>query len=301
MKDARHPRPARRPGERSTHLRRSHRAQAIVVILLAVVMTWFTLAAMGDAPEDEPARTAPAGGEAVTVTGPQEPPRPIVRFTVGAGSRSADIVRRAGSSGPQPVVIFLHGWGIVGRGAYRPWIRHLAAMGNTVIVPRYQRNARADPGRVRGWALAGIRRAFARVTPAPGTLIVAGHSAGAALAADYAAIAGAQGLPRPVGVFAVYPGRAIRGYPGGVPEADLSRVPARTWVTVLAGTNDTVVGRAPAERMTGQMAQVPLARRRLVLVAEPGASDHLGPTRAGSAARRAFWRRLDRFITRARP
>lgn len=209
-------------------------------------------------------------------------------------------MRRSGATGPQPVVIFLHGWGLTGSGAYRLWIRHLAALGNTVIVPRYQRDAQADPGLVRAWALAGIRQALRRVDVAPKTLVVAGHSAGAALAADYAAIARAASLPRPVGVFAVYPGRRILGYPAGIPEADPARIPGDTRLTVMAGTRDVVVGLEPARDLHRRAVRIPATRRRLVVVREQGAADHYAPTRSGPRARRVFWRRLDRLIDAAR-
>ena len=227
-------------------------------------------------------------------------PRPIVRFTVGRGRRGAAVVRRAGVQGPQPVVVFLHGWGLTQRSAYRGWIRHLAALGNTVIVPRYQRDSREDPRRVRSHALAGIRQALRRAPAKPGTLVVAGHSAGGALAADYAAVAGSHRLPRPVAVFSVYPGRRILGYPGGIPEADPARIPAITRVTALAGAGDTVVGEAPARALVARATGVPRARRRFVRVTAAAAADHLAPTRDDAAARRAFWRRLDRLIASAR-
>ena len=230
---------------------------------------------------------------------PSDRPGPIVRFTVGRGSRSAAVVRRSGASGPQPVVIFLHGWGLTEPSAYRRWIRHLAALGNTVIVPRYQRSARDDPSRVRARALSGIRRALARAPLKPGTLVVVGHSAGAALAADYAAVARSERLPRPVAVFAVYPGRRILGYPRGIPEADPGRIPASVRLTVLAGARDAVVGEAPARELIARATAIPRQRRQLIRVTND-AADHLAPTRDDAAARAAFWRRLDSLIDRAR-
>ena len=274
----------------------------MAVLAVAAALTWIAISG-GDAPDREtpgPSTTGSSGKETLTVAERPVAPRRIVRFTVGRGSRSAAIVRRAGTRGPRPVVIFLHGWGIVGADAYRPWIRHLAAMGNTVIVPRYQRDTRSDPGRVRAWMLSGIRRALARVEVAPGTLVVAGHSAGAALAADYAAVAPAQRLPRPIAVFAAYPGRRIRGYPGGIPQADLGRIPSATYLTALAGAADTVVGELPARELARRATRVPTARRRFVLVRDAAVADHYAPTRSGGPARRAFWRRLDRLMTRAR-
>ena len=209
-------------------------------------------------------------------------------------------MRRAGAQGPQPVVIFLHGWGFTQRSAYRGWIRHLAALGNTVIVPRYQRDSREDPRRVRSHALAGIRQALRRAPAKPGTLVVAGHSAGGALAADYAAVAGSLRLPRPVALFSVYPGRRILGYPGGIPEADPRRIPPTTRIVALAGALDAVVGEEPARSLVARATQVLRAWRRLVRVTTTAAADHLAPTRDDLAARRAFWRRLDRLIAAAR-
>ena len=135
---------------------------------------------------------------------------------------------------------------------------------------------------------------------APGTLVVAGHSAGASIAADYAATARGTGLPRAAGVFAVYPGRRILGYPSGIPEADPARIPSGTSLTVLGSSSDNVVGLEPARTLYGRATAVPLTRRRLTVVRDPATADHYAPTRSGQAARRTFWRRLDRFIAAAR-
>jgi acetyl esterase/lipase len=196
-------------------------------------------------------------------------------------------------------VIFLPGWGLTDPGAYRRWLHHLAAAGNTVIVPRYQNSVRDDPAHARRRMLTAVRRALARAPAAPGTLVVAGHSAGAALAADYAAVARSQRLPEPVAVFAVYPGRRILGYPAGIPPADLSRIAPRTRLKVLWSALDAVVGQEPARQLVAQTAHLPPQRRRLIEVAG-AAADHYAPTRADAAARAAFWRRLDRLIEAAR-
>ena len=221
-------------------------------------------------------------------------------LAVGRGARSAVIVRPAGATAPLPGVIFLHGWGLVRRADYRPWIRHLARAGNVVIVPRYQRNESSDPGRALADALAGIRAALRGARIAGGSLVVAGHSAGAALAADYAATSGQRRLPVPVAVYAVYPGRVILGYPGGIPEADPAQISARTELVAMAGSADVVVGQAPAQRLVADAIAVPAARKRYVLVRRAGLADHYGPTRSTRAARSVFWARLDRLIARAR-
>jgi acetyl esterase/lipase len=209
-------------------------------------------------------------------------------------------VRPAGATAPLPGVIFLHGWGLVRRADYRPWIRHLARAGNEVIVPRYQRDESSDPGRALADALAGIRAALRRAPIADGSLVVAGHSAGAALAADYAAVSAQRGLPVPVGVYAVYPGRRILGYPAGIPQVDPAEIGARTELTAMAGSTDIVVGQAPAQELVADATAVPAPRKRYVLVQRAGVADHYGPTRATRSARDVFWARLDRLIRRAR-
>lgn len=209
------------------------------------------------------------------------------------------VVGPAAPAGPVPVVVFLHGWGYQRGGDYRAWIRHLARRGNAVIVPRYQTDVHADPAGVRGEMLRGVRIALRHIDAAPRTLVVAGHSAGAALAADYAAVAGSHGLPRPRAVYAVYPGRAIRGAPG-IPAADLARIAPDTRLRVLAGARDTVVGQGPARQLVDAAIAVPSSRRRFVLVSWPAVADHLAPLGSSSAARTTFWRRLDGLIDAVR-
>jgi len=218
---------------------------------------------------------------------------------VGTGARAATIAFTGRIGDQRPAVVFLHGWDVPA-GAYSRWIDHLVRHGNTVIAPRYQVTRYDRPDGVRAAAEAGIRSALARLEVTPGSLVVAGHSAGAALAADVAAAAEAAGLPAPAGIFAVYPGRAIRGFPGGIPGAPLRNLPASAWLTVLVGKGDTVVGTAPGRAMVAEASGLSASRRRLVQVADRRVSDHFGPTRSTRPARRQFWDRLDRLLAAAR-
>lgn len=237
-------------------------------------------------------------GVATTPPVPRASPLRIVRQRYGRGASAVAVVR-PDAAGGLPTVIFLHGWGYHQASAYRRWIQHLARRGNAVIVPRYQRSLRSDPTRVRRAMLRGIRKALRHVDTAPDSLVVAGHSAGAALAADYAAVAASERLPQPKAVFAVYPGRTIIGTPG-IPAADPRRIPPGTRLLALAGAGDIVVGQVPAQELVKAAVQVPPSRRRYVLVKRSAVSDHLAPLRSGRAARRAFWRRLDGLIESAR-
>jgi acetyl esterase/lipase len=228
-------------------------------------------------------------------TGDAGPPR-LITETVGRGPQTATIVR-PDVDRRLPVVLFLHGWGATRPRSYRPWLDHLAREGNAVIYPRYQDSVLEPPPQVLGNVLAGVRAALTRIDEDPRSLVVAGHSAGGALAADYAAIAASAKLPVPVAVFSAYPGRRLRGVPFGLPEIDPARIAPATRLVALAGTRDRVVGMQPARRL----ARLAGARRRsLVVVGDPAASDHLGPQRGDAAARRAFWERLDRLIRLAR-
>ena len=217
----------------------------------------------------------------------------LVTETVGRGSQTATIVR-PDVDRRLPVVLFLHGWGATRPRFYRPWLDHLAREGNAVIYPRYQDSFVDEPAEVLGNALAGTRMALAAIDEQPGSLVVAGHSAGGALAADYAAIARTGGLPEPVAVFSAYPGRTLSRVRVGIPEIDPSRIPSSTEVVALAGTNDRVVGQRVARRIARATGG------RLVVVDDPRVSDHLGPQRADAASRRTFWARLDALIRRAR-
>jgi pimeloyl-ACP methyl ester carboxylesterase len=224
--------------------------------------------------------------------GDDGPPR-LVTETVGAGPQTATIVR-PDVDGRVPVLLFLHGWGATRPRFYQPWLDHLAREGNAVIYPRYQDSVVDQPAEVLGNALAGVRLALKRIDAEPGSLVVAGHSAGGALAADYAAIARTAKLPVPVAVFSAYPGRTLRRVRVGIPEIDPSRIPSSTEVVALAGTNDRVVGQRVARRIARTTGG------RLVVIDDPRASDHLGPQRSDEAARRQFWSRLDALIRRVR-
>jgi len=231
----------------------------------------------------------------LTGCGSNEPPK-LLTETVGSGPQTATIIR-PDVDGKLPVVLFLHGWGGNRPRFYRPWLEHLAREGNAVIYPRYQDSVVEPPPQVLGNVLTGVRAALARIDEDPRSLVVVGHSAGGALAADYAVIARSVGLPVPLAVFSAYPGRRLPRLPFGIPELDPGRIPASTRVVALAGTRDRVVGMRPARRL----ARLAGARERsLVIVSNPAASDHLGPQRSDATARREFWDRLDRLIELAR-
>ena len=219
----------------------------------------------------------------------------LIYATGGTGAGRVTVIRRADAEPPYPVVLFLHGWGATEPRFYGPWLEHLAREGNAVVYPRYQQSVAEPPAQVLGNAQVGIRLAFDGLDLARDGLVVAGHSAGGALAADYAAIAAEAGLPAPRAVLSMYPGRAFRGIDIGIPSA--GPVPAGVTLRVLTGEQDSVVDPRDAQAI---VRDARTTDRRLSLVTANGAADHLGPQRETPVARRVFWARLDRMIAAAR-
>ena len=199
--------------------------------------------------------------------------------------------------GPLPVVVFLHGWGAPDPAFYRPWLEHLARRGSAVVYPRYQDSFVAPPRQALGNVLAALRIALARPGLDTASLVVAGHSAGGALAADYAALAATAQLPAPRAIFAAYPGRTLPRVPRGLPEIPPRLIPAGTRIEALASREDGIVGTATARAIVRGATR---ADARLVLVDDPEADGHQAPLRTDAAARRTFWAPLDRLIERVR-
>jgi len=214
----------------------------------------------------------------------------LVTERIGDGPAAVTIIRPEGLEEDVPVVLFLHGWGATEPRAYRPWLEHLAREGNAVVYPRYQDSFAEPPAQVLGNVVLGVRAALDRLDEDPGSLVAAGHSAGGALASDYAAVARSVGLPVPRAVFAAYPGRRFAGARIGIPEA--GPIPRGVAVLALRGADDRVVDQGAAREIG--------ARGRLDVVGAAGARDHLAPQRDDPVSRREFWDRLDALIDAAR-
>lgn len=265
-----------------------------MLALLALFAALKLIPALGGDP-----RSAGSSSASSSAAGPSEDdsadtePPPIERERVGRGVGSAEVVRQQGSEGG-PLVILLHGWLVAEPRNYRAWADHLARQGVTVILPKYQ-GSTTPPDAVLANAERGIANALDLVGE-PSVVIAAGHSAGAALAADYAASASSNELPVPDAVLAIYPGRAILGYPAGIPPVDPAAIEADTRLVVMSSPLDQVVGEQPALDLLAGATGVLDRRKKLISVESATAGDHYAPAGDSKAARRTFWRELDRLL-----
>ncbi|MGH2899491.1 MAG: alpha/beta hydrolase fold domain-containing protein, partial [Solirubrobacteraceae bacterium] len=246
-----------------------------------------------------PAPTPPPAVPPAPQPSPGWVPDGAERIDAGSGAQSAAIFRRPGSAGrPQPVVIFLHGWVAIDPERYGPWIGHLVRGGATVIYPIYQSKPAFDTISPLANVLAGVSSALTHVRVAAGRLVAAGHSAGGALAADYAALATANGLPAPAVVFSVYPGRRLRHLATPIPATDMSAIGAATRVVAYTGERDTAVGSGTARRIVAGASQ---ADATLRIVTDDAVDDHSAPRRFDGAVQRTFWAPLDALIAATAP
>jgi acetyl esterase/lipase len=218
------------------------------------------------------------------------------REQVGRGAASAVVLRPRIQT--RPTVVFLHGWGAVDPRAYQPWVRHLLARGSAVVLPRYQTSALSLPAAALPSARRGTEAALERLDGSD--WVAAGHSAGGALAADLAAVAGRGTLDPPLAIFAANPGRGLAGLPVRLPAVDPAQIDPGTRIVAMAGARDRVVGSETARALVRGATRVPRGRRSFVLVTRPDAADHLAPQRGDRAARQVFWAALDRLIDRVR-
>jgi len=264
-------------------------------IPLLLVLGVLVSAGLNDGGSAPPAPPAPAP----TATLPQPStgfsPDSAERLDVGRGTQSAAIFRPRTPGGPADgaVVVFLHGWAGVDAAFYGAWIDHLVRRGTTVIYPAYQEAPFVDTATPLPNTLVALRRAFEEVDVDGSRLVVAGHSAGGALSADYAASAGAAGLPRPAAVFSVYPGRAIGDVEAQLKAVDGRRIAPGTRVLVYGGARDTLVGTRWARQIARDATRADVT---LKIVREAAVADHAAPARDSSAARRTFWKPLDRLV-----
>lgn len=218
---------------------------------------------------------------------------------VGEGLDRTFIIRARGLTGPQPAVIFLHGFGsslVIG---YETWIEHLAREGLTVIFPSWQQPPFPTDGsqNPRVNMFRGVELATKAVKIQDDKVAVLGFSAGAALAFDYAALSKKLDVPQARLVYSIYPGRAFPGQTEAIlplpPSADMG---PDTKVVTLISRKDEEAGTKWGLEQYDSLKRRGNDLRQLIYVTEPGYTDHFAPAKTDSRARRVFWQPFDRLL-----
>jgi acetyl esterase/lipase len=189
-----------------------------------------------------------------------------------------------------PVIIFMHGWGITTPTLYRSWINHLVKKGNIVIYPRYQLDISTPSDRFTPNSITAIKAAVMElergnhVRPQTNKIAIVGHSVGGLISVNIASIANAEGIPQPLAVFAVEPGksRSSKDTVGPVLE-NITNMPKNTLLLALAGDQDNWVGDQDARRIIKETIQIPNENKDFILMNTdehgypPIIGDHFSP------------------------
>lgn len=226
---------------------------------------------------------------------------------VGDDETRTYILRKRGATEPQPMVVFLHGFGTSIIAGYEPWLEHLAKEGVTVVFPSWQQPPFPTDGsqNPRTNMFRGVEEATKalekyNVPIIPEQVATVGLSAGGALAFDYAALGRDLDLPKSRLVLSVYPGRAFPGQPKDKPILPLPATGALgddTMVVTMISERDREAGTFWGKQQHDALADRPEALRELVYVRTPGLGDHYAPGDTDAKARRVFWKRLDNLLS----
>ncbi len=203
----------------------------------------------------------------------------IVQKALG-DAKAPVLVYYAGTAPAQErsVIIFLHAWGAVNPAVYGGWIEHLVRKGHVVLWPRHQELWRSGGAQATDLAVEGLKSAFDALKNDPDVrpdikkVAVVGHLAGAGVAVNIAARAPLEGLPIPKVVFAAIPGglaaeaKLVNGKPvagalRGIPLADLSQVPANTYIISAIGDREHQPSERTTRRLFRETTQVPAVNK----------------------------------------
>ncbi len=172
-----------------------------------------------------------------------------------------------------PLVVFTHGWSGMHPLVYGEWISHLVKRGNIVVYPRYQANLATPSAEFTNQAIQAVIRAIAvletegHVRPELDKFALVGHSSGALITANIAALAATVGLPAPKAIMIVNPGVSTAStlWPG-VPLEDLSTIPADALLLVVVSREDALVGDRDAKRIFRAVSHIPAENKDFITV-----------------------------------
>lgn len=256
-------------------------AGAVWLAFAAIVPGGFA-AASGISPPPAPA-SGPGGAD--------YPYRSVVAAQAGSGAGAYWIFAPDGPKpAAVPLVVFLHGWGAIDPRPYRAWIDHIVRRGAIVLYPAYQSDLRTPPAEFERNAADAVKAAIVVLQAAADAtrpdldrVAYVGHSAGGNLAADLAADAARDGLPRARAIMAVAPGKSWGPERLRIPLTDLSAMPAGTLLLAVACDADRLVGDRDAGRIFRESTAVRPGDKNLVVLhgdahgTPPLAANHLAP------------------------
>lgn len=170
-----------------------------------------------------------------------------------------------------PVIAFLHGYTGVDAKVYGNWIEHIVRRGNIVIYPVYQTSL-MRPDLYVANALAALKQAF-HVLEEPGhvhpdaqaNFAFVGHSLGCPISANLAAVAQAEGLPRPKALMACHAGDtnvmknlpALLTSPRNIPDL---------LMLVVVGMDDHLIGDVTGREIFNLSTRVKPENKNLIFV-----------------------------------
>ena len=252
-------------------------AHRVTFVLLALAVL-LAVPAPALPQEATPAGARPAGpGQPASGPGGTEYVFPAVRVTsLGdepGGGRVFEPMAAGGGgtptpAGPLPLVLLIdgccyraegstvNGGGGDGGQGFQAWIEHLVRRGAIVVYPAYGSSTpQADIAAAMRAALAALATE-GHAQPDPARTAVIGFSFGGPLAADYAAAAGAAGLPVPQALLVYGPSRVY-------PAPQRATPPPTMRALVVIGANDPGAGPG-AKAIWAWLAPLPVDQRNVV-------------------------------------
>lgn len=210
----------------------------------------------------------------------------------GSGDDQVWYVRPHGK--PRAVVVLLHGLSRRTSLDFRPWLLHLADEGDAAVFPLYE--AEPPAGDARDNALAGLQIALHRLGDPHVPIVLVGHSRGARLAAEVAAVMPARHL-KASAVVAIFPGQIN---PAFEPPTDFAKLDPALKIWVLVGEDDRGVGNAGALELYERLTSFGFPDENVIPVkvkSRPGfLATHMSVYDTSETAHRIFWGRVDRIV-----
>lgn len=240
------------------------------------ILDWFLFGSQAPSPPEQP--TTGPGSSNYTHS-------KVTKTSYGKGANQFWIFEPADPI-PQkaPLIVFNHGWGAIWPQIYQAWIDHIVKRGNIVIYPRYQRGLVIGFNSFSSNAINAVKNAIieleneGHVTPDLNRFAITGHSLGGGITANMASRAEEEGLPIPKAMMPVQPFIAIDE------NADFNKISNSTYMLVIVGEDDTVVGNKSGKTIFYNTNNVPLSQKNFIIQVTDDygypilSSDHGAPT-----------------------